>query len=56
MEQKTTDQFLTDLEQMPIEDVRSQFADLFSEALAIEDAECQQTPSQDTSNDTTSTK
>ncbi len=45
----TPDQFIENLEQTPIEDVRNQFKDLFAQALAIEDAEKQQgqsTPSQ----------
>jgi hypothetical protein len=38
----STDQFIETLEQMPTEDVRNQFKDLFAQALAIEDAEKQQ--------------
>lgn len=56
MQQKTTDQFVSDLEQMPIEDVRSQFKDLFIEALAITDAEHQQSTPQEPSNETTNSK
>ena len=52
MQQNPTNQFLDDLEQMPIEHVRSHFRDLFAEALAIEDAEHQQASQQESSNET----
>ena len=56
MQQKPTNQFLDALEQMQIEHVRSHFKDLFAEALAIEDAEHQQSPPQEPSNETPNTK
>lgn len=55
MPQNTSEQFVSTLEQMPIQDVRSQFGALFAEALAIEDAE-KQTSAQESSNETPSTK